>query len=123
MTRFAMMVAFGGFVLAGATALQAETLTLTLVDGAPPAYAATVNLDTPDAVFGRGPCNRYSARLTGDLPAFRPEPIIATRMACPDLAAEQQFFVLLGQMEMADQQDGMLTLTGGEHVLVFSRLP
>ena len=96
---------------------------LTLVDGVAPGYTATLALDQPGKVYGRAPCNRYSGPRRGDLPVFRVEAVMSTKMACPEMAAEQAFFDLLTLMEHAEQGDGVLTLTGGGHEMVFSRQP
>ena len=105
--------------------LAAETSlpVLTLLDGAPPGLAASLLLDPAGSIAGRGPCNRYSAPQMADLPAFKVETIISTKMACADLAAEQLFFDLLTQMEHAEQSGGVLSLTGAGHVMVFSSRP
>jgi len=121
MTRFALTA----LALMIATPLQAQTegLVLTLLDGAAPGFEATLSFEQPGMVFGRAPCNRYSAQLDAPLPAFKPKAIMSTRMACPALDAEQQFFDLLGQMDQAELGDGVVTLTGAGHVMVFSSRP
>jgi heat shock protein HslJ len=48
---------------------------------------------------------------------------MSTKMACPELAAEQRFFELLGQMDHAEQAGALLTLTGAGHVMEFSSPP
>ena len=121
MTRFALTAALA-LGLASPVAAQ-DLLTLTLLDGGTPPYTATLGLQKPGVVQGRGPCNSYSAPLTADLPAFKIAEIMATKMACPDLAAEQQFFDLLRQMDHVDQTADSVTLTGAGHELVFSSLP
>jgi heat shock protein HslJ len=96
---------------------------LILVDGAEPGYPATLSMDQPGQVYGRAPCNRYSGSMIGSLPAFRVETVMSTKMACSDGEAEQKFFDLLSRIDQAEQADGMLTLTGAGHELVFSSLP
>lgn len=93
---------------------------LVWLDGAEPGFAATLNREQDGLLRGRGPCNSYSAAVTGEPPAFKIEAVQSTKMACPDLAAEQRFFDLLPQMTHAGQLDGNLTLTGNGHVMVFS---
>lgn len=94
---------------------------LTLVDGAAPGYTATLALDQRGQVHGRAPCNRYSGSMTGTLPDFRVEAVMSTKMACADMAAEQAFLDLLTRMERAEKGDGVLTLTGDGHVMVFTQ--
>lgn len=113
------------FALLTATPLMAETppMVLTQVDGSAPGYDATLALDRPGFVRGRAPCNSYSARQTATLPDFKAEQVVSTKVACPDLSAEQRFFDLLRQMDRAEPTAEGLTLTGAGHRMVFSRLP
>lgn len=96
---------------------------LTQLDGADPGFEASIALDQPGMVRGRGPCNRFTAPQNAVLPDFRVDAIMSTKMACPHSAAEQQFFDLLSQMDQAEQSDSILILTGAGHRLVFSSLP
>ncbi|MFD1809372.1 META domain-containing protein [Gemmobacter lanyuensis] len=61
---------------------------------------------------GQAPCNRWFATVEGTLPAFRLSGIGATRMACPDLAAETAFLATLSRVTRAQVQEGMLVLEG-----------
>ncbi len=86
-----------------------------MVDGTPPGWTATLNLSEPGQVFGQAPCNRYSGPLTQEGRSFRPGKLAATRMACPNLQAEDEFFRLLRGIDTADHRPGLLVLTGGGH--------
>ncbi|MDO8313346.1 MAG: META domain-containing protein [Sideroxyarcus sp.] len=109
-----------GFLMMALPAL-AEDLPwrLVAVDGAEVGYRATIDLSQDGRVSGQGPCNRYFADMTTELPEFKLGAIGATKMACPDLAAEAAFFALLTQMELAEVLDAGLVLSGAEHTLRF----
>lgn len=88
---------------------------LSSLDGQPFPAAATIDLSEPGRIAGQGPCNRFFASYEGPLPDFRPGAIGATRMACPDLAAEAAFFSALSAMTRAEVTGPVtLTLTGAE---------
>jgi len=96
---------------------------LRAIDGQAFAARASLDLSTQGRVTGQAPCNRFSAVLTGDLPAFRPGPIVATRMACADLAAEAAFLAALAAMTGAEVDEaGALVLSGPDgRRMVFTR--
>ena len=94
---------------------------LTMVDGLPAGYSATLNLGEPDRVTGQAPCNRYFADLTRNGAGFKLGAIGATKMACLQIAGEADFFQTLQGVETADQGPGTLTLTGGGHEMVFAQ--
>jgi len=123
MARFALTLSLA--LLTGSTPLVAQDAPdpawpLTLIDGQSPGFSATLSLDQPGFVRGRGPCNGYSARLTGTLPAVALGAIRSTKMACPDLAAERAFFALLGGIDTIIATQTALTLSGNGHVMVFA---
>lgn len=89
-----------------------------LVSDAP--RPVTLDLRAPGRATGQGPCNRWFATVEGTLPAFRLSGIGATRMACPDLAAETAFLATLSRVTRAQVQEGMLVLEGpGGEMLQF----
>ena len=92
---------------------------LTMVDGQPAGYSATLNLGEPGRATGQAPCNSYSADLTRDGADFKLGAIGATKMACPDLAEESDFFQALQGVDTATDGPGRLTLTGRGHALTF----
>ena len=92
---------------------------LTMVDGQPAGYSATINLAESGRVTGQAPCNRYFADLTRDGDRFKLGAIGATRMACLQIEGEAAFFQLLQGVETAEMRPGMLTLTGGGHQMAF----
>ena len=86
---------------------------LVSIDGAPFMATGKIDLSAPGQITGQGPCNRFSASYDGALPDFRPGPVVATRMACPDLDAESAMFAALAQMTRAEVTGPVtLLLTG-----------
>jgi heat shock protein HslJ len=94
--------------------VPAGEFVLEMLDGAPFAARATLVLGPGDTVSGQGPCNRWSAPLAGPLPAFRLGPVVATEMACADLAAEAAFFAALAATTRAELTGDRLVLSGAE---------
>ncbi|MDP2080438.1 MAG: META domain-containing protein [Pseudotabrizicola sp.] len=86
---------------------------LVSIDGQPFLARGNLDLSTAGKIAGQGPCNRFFAEYGGTLPDFRLGAIGATRMACPDLAAESAMFAALGQMTRAEVTGPVtLLLTG-----------
>jgi heat shock protein HslJ len=86
---------------------------LIALDGAPFPAQATIDFSQPGRVSGQAPCNRWFAGQTAPLPQFAVAAVGATRMACPDLAAEAAFFEALATMTRAEVTGPVnLTLTG-----------
>lgn len=102
--------------------LDGTVWALLRLDGVAIVGPTTLQIDG-DRLSGQGPCNRYFGDVTLAPPVFRAAEIGATRMACPDLALESQYFTALGAVDqLALTADG-LVLTGAGHELVFSRRP
>lgn len=85
--------------------------TLQSIDGVTFAARATIDVSEAGKITGHGPCNRYSANQTAPYPWFSTGPIGSTRMTCPDLAAEAQFFDALSTMTLVEVLGGTLILT------------
>ena len=85
--------------------------TLQSIDGVTFAARATIDVSEAGKITGHGPCNRYFANQTAPYPWFSTGPIGSTRMACPDLAAEAQFFAALSTMTLVEVLGGTLILT------------
>lgn len=85
--------------------------TLTELDGKPFAAKATISFPAEGKVTGKAPCNTYASSQTKPMPWFELGPVMSTKMACPDLAAEQQFFSGLGAMTLAEVQGNTLILS------------
>ncbi|WP_025054760.1 META domain-containing protein [Sulfitobacter noctilucicola] len=81
---------------------------------------ATLTFPTRNVIAGRGPCNSYQSRNAVPFPWFGAEPIRSTRMACPSLAQETEFFNALQAATIAKVTDGLLVLSNDEtDLLVF----
>jgi len=80
--------------------------TLKKVDGQ--AFDAQAIIEFPEEgkITGQGPCNRFNSTQSVPYPWFEAGPIMATRMACPDLAAEQVFFSALAEMTLSEVAGG-----------------
>src|SRR5690606_2738120 len=77
---------------------------------------ATLALDeTGTRASGRAPCNSWSGRVvTEPFPTWAIRDVVATEMACPQLAAEQAFFAALARATHMSVGTGHLTLTGDQ---------
>ena len=95
---------------------------LTEFDGTAFAAAATISFPEPGRIAGKAPCNRYSGSQSGSYPAFAAGPLVATKMACDDLAAETEFFGALEAMTagMIEGEALILADGSGRH-MVFQR--
>jgi heat shock protein HslJ len=91
------------------------------LEGQDTAWEASLRFEG-DRVTGQAPCNRFFATNTATLPDINFGPMGATRMACPDLAAEEAFFAALQVMQRAELDQGHLYLTGPEgRIMEFAR--
>lgn len=87
---------------------------LSEIDGQPFAARATLTFSEEGAISGKAPCNRYSASMTVPYPWFEAGPIRSTKMACPDLTAEAQFFEALDAMTLSEVLGNVLILSTPE---------
>ena len=87
------------------------TWVLTELDGKAFSPRATITFPSKGKVMGHSPCNSYSSNQTVPLPWFKLGPIMATKMACPDLAAETRFFTALEAMSLAETLGDTLILS------------
>ncbi len=75
-----------------------------------------------DKASGQAPCNRWFASNTAALPGIDLSGIGATRMACPDLAAESAYFEALQAVQRTELDQGHLFLIGMEgRIMEFAR--
>lgn len=71
-------------------------------------------------VSGRGGCNRFFGNYEMDGDKLKFSPMGATRMACPDLQTENEFFQMLDTVDTYSIKDGLLSLKSkGNVVSVF----
>jgi heat shock protein HslJ len=88
------------------------------INGQPFAARATLGFPEAGRIAGQAPCNRYGGAQTASWPGFAATEVFATRMACPELAAEGAYLAALSAMTQAAlDADGRLVLsneTGGQ---------
>ena len=68
------------------------------LNGVPFDARATLDLSDPAKVAGQGPCNRFFAERTGLWPDIHLGGMVATEMACKDLAQEDRYFTALSKV-------------------------
>lgn len=94
---------------------------LVSIDGQPYPARATLLIDG-DKAGGQAPCNQWSGDVVKDpFPVWQIRNVVATEMACDDLAAEADFFaamaamthssVGIGHLELVDQQGRVMQFT------------
>lgn len=133
--RFEMRILISLLFVIGLTACKADetisgyvdmdtTWALVELNGAPFTARATMAFPEKGLVTGKAPCNSYSASQSVPLPWFELGPIMSTKMACPDMQDEQQFFDALAQMSLAETLNDTLILRNDEgHEMVFKSAP
>lgn len=86
---------------------------LVSIGGKPFAATATFALDeSGKRVSGQAPCNTWSGRIvTTPSPQWAIREVASTEMACPDLAAEQEFYAGLARATHMAVGIGYLRLT------------
>lgn len=91
------------------------------IDGKPYSAEATLTFPSRNRIEGAAPCNRYFSTNTTAYPWIEIGPIAATRRACPDLAAEQQFFDALQRANIVVIDGDLMTFSDEtSDILVFS---
>jgi heat shock protein HslJ len=88
--------------------------TLTEIDGQAFSARAILMFSEEGTISGHAPCNGYSANMSVPYPWFETGPIRSTKMACPDLAAEGQFYESLKAMTLSEVLDNVLILSTPE---------
>lgn len=89
------------------------------INGNPFAAQATIQFPENGQVTGQGPCNRFGSEQTAPYPWLEMRGIRATRMDCPDIGLESEYFKALGTMSQIETLDDTLILrddSGGEMV-------
>ena len=91
------------------------------LEGQAVGWTASLRFDGA-SVTGKAPCNGFGGVNAAKLPGISLGPLRATRMACPDLAAETAFFDALQAMQRAELDQGHLYLIGAEgRIMEFAR--
>lgn len=88
------------------------------LNGTPVATEITLNISDNGQISGQGPCNRYSADQSAPYPWFAIGPIISTRMACPDLPLEADYFSTLESMTIAEVAGPVLILSNDSNEML-----
>ncbi len=84
---------------------------LTELDGAAFEASATLEFGADGAVFGQAPCNSFRAQQSVPYPWIEISAIAATKLACPDLAAEGAYLTALEQMTLAEVSGPVMILS------------
>jgi heat shock protein HslJ len=94
---------------------------LVSIDGQPFGARATLVIDG-DRATGQAPCNQWSGRIIREpFPQWRIRDVVATEMACDDLAAETAFFAAMADMTHSSVGFGHLELVDQNgRVMAFS---
>lgn len=96
--------------LSGYGAEQA-TWVLISIDGAPYPARATLTFPEEGKIAGNAPCNSYFGAQSAPYPWFEAPNIASTKRACPDLAAETEYFKALSQMTISEVSETTLILS------------
>ncbi|OBY27791.1 META domain-containing protein [Leisingera sp. JC1] len=81
------------------------------IDGDTFAADATLTFPEPGKIAGRAPCNSFSGSQTAPYPWFETGPLAVTRMACPELEAEDAFLNALQGMTLSEVTGDVLILS------------
>lgn len=73
--------------------------------------------ETEKRVNGRGGCNRFFGNYEMDESKLKFSPMGATRMACPDLKLEGEFFQMLEEVDSYSIKDGILSFQSKDKVI------
>lgn len=100
-------------------AAEGAVWTLETVNGTAFIARATITFPEAGKIAGQAPCNSYFGDQIAPYPWFSAQGIGSTKMACPDLEAETQYFKALEAMTLSETVGATLILsneTGGEMV-------
>lgn len=100
-----------------------ETLNGEKVELADPENKMFIQFDIAEKrVNGRAACNRFFGNFELDDSKLKFSPMGATRMACPDLQKETEFFQMLDKVDSYEIKDNtLLFLSKGEVVATFQK--
>jgi heat shock protein HslJ len=95
---------------------------LSTMNEAPITTHITIAFPEEGKIAGQAPCNRYFGSQTAPLPWFEIKGLGATKMACPELELETQYFTMLQKMTTAEITGNTLILaTDTGSILVFNK--
>lgn len=94
---------------------------VTELRGAPLVARATLHFPQIGQITGDAPCNSYRTTMHVPYPWFGVGPVIRTKRACADLAAETAFFAALQAATLSEVTPDTLILSNeaGDPLLVF----
>ena len=82
----------------------------------------TIAFPEEGKIAGHAPCNRYFGSQTAPLPWFEIKGLGSTKMTCPELDLETQYFTLLQKVTTAEVVGNTLELaTDTGNTLVFNK--
>jgi heat shock protein HslJ len=92
----------------------------TLIELRDTKFAATATLTFLEKgrIAGKAPCNSFNASQDAPYPWFNAGPIASTRMACPELAAENAYFEALSEVTLSEVLGDTLILSNDDGVLL-----
>ncbi len=110
LSLFTLLVACKDETLSGYTP-EKTTWVLQSLNEAPFDATATLTFPKKGKIAGQGPCNGFTGNQTVPYPWFSAEGIAATKMACPKIAEEAQFFEALQKMTLSEVSGDTLILS------------
>lgn len=90
------------------------TWMLESINGSPFAAGTTIQFPEKGKIIGTAPCNGFRAKQSVPYPWFAVDEIVATEMACPQLAAETQFFDTLQEMTLSEVSGDTMILSNDD---------
>ena len=95
---------------------------LSALNDMPISKRITIEFPEEGRVKGQAPCNRYFGEQTAPLPWFDLKQVGATKMACPDLKLETDYFALLQKMTLIEvANDTLILRNDSNETLVFKK--
>ncbi len=85
--------------------------TLTEINGTRFPAKATLIFPETGKIAGKAPCNSYTAPMSAPYPWFDAQQIASTKMACPDLQSEGEFFAALSKASISEVSGDTLILS------------
>lgn len=96
---------------------------LTEVNRQPWLHDVSIRLDG-NRLTGIAPCNAYSGRREGTVPAFGALQISTTQLACADplrKKTEQEYFAMLSRAMTIRRDKSKLVMTGPDSTMIFEK--
>ncbi len=107
---FAVLAACKDETLSG-YAPEETTWVLESLNGAPFDANSTLTFPEKGRIAGKAPCNSFRASQSVPYPWFSLDGIASTKMTCPHIAQETQFFEALQNMTLSEVSGNTLILS------------